>query len=426
MDTFENLLLCCKNSIERYVHYKISFYEDAEDILQEIYFTAFRKFGNINNEKSFKPWLISIARNKCNDYYRKKSKSFEIPVDEITDNLINYSIFGRTDSPVMDTLELLDCKDKQILYLYYFKNLQQTEIAENLDIPVGTVKSRLYKAKQNFKEKYPYQPKIKGELHMKKLPEYLPECRITKINQEPFSVKCEELMGWLIVPKEGEKLCWGIYDASNNKLNEYTNIEVVGKAEVHGIEGTEIKAVQHNASDKYDTGSIDSLERTFVAQLTETHSRYLAESHMENGIRKCYTFLDGDAFLKNWGYGKDNCGNETKVTYKGLISVSGKIVTTKENRKCHDVAGRYEVEINGKVYDTVCVMDIEYFDDGIVIIQFIDRNGRTVLWQRYNKDDWHFSKHQEKWSSKLPQNEKLIINGETFVHWYNCISDYIV
>ena len=58
--------------------------------------------------------------------------------------------------------------DKEILYLFYYLELSQKEIANCLEIPVGTVKSRLYNAKQNFKEKYPYSASMKGEKTMSK------------------------------------------------------------------------------------------------------------------------------------------------------------------------------------------------------------------------------------------------------------------
>ena len=91
----------------------------------------------------------------------------------------------------------------------------QAEIAKQLSIPVGTVKSRLHTAKQNFKTKYPYNTEVsKGESTMKKLPEFIPEYKIETSAKAPFSVKWEELMGWFLIPKLGERLSWGMYDLS--------------------------------------------------------------------------------------------------------------------------------------------------------------------------------------------------------------------
>ena len=172
------------------------------------------------------------------------------------------------------------------------------------------------------------------------------------------------------------------------------------------------------------------MERRFAAQLTDTHSRYLAESHIEDGVRKCYTFLDGDSFMKNWGFGEDNCGNETHIAAKGILQRTGNIVEFCKGvhgSQHLDVVGRYTVEIAGKVYDTICVMDVESYDDAIVTESYIDKNGRTVLWRRFNSDNWAAGQFRIKsWSEELPGNERLIVDGKVYVHWYDCVSDYIL
>ena len=261
---------------------------------------------------------------------------------------------------------------------------------------------------------------------MKKLPLTMPEYKTERSEKEPFNVRWEELMGWCIIPKLGEKLSWGLYDAKSHKLTEHTDMEVVGKAEVHGIEGVEIVAMQYDSENYYRTGCITEIERRFVAQLTDTHSRLLAESHTENGVKKYYTFLDGDSFLDNWGFGENNCGNETQLHAKRLITRSENVITGTVNPGTLDVVGRYTVTINGKSYDTVCVMDINCYDDAVASEQYIDQNGRTVLWRRFNRDDWAFDHFKRTWSEMLPDNERLTINGETYVHWYDFISDYIL
>ena len=429
MDEFEKQLADVSSGVERFVRYRLPSQTDADDVLQEVYLSAYRSFSGLKNKDAFKPWIISIARNKCNDYFRSKATQMEISIEELSQQELSTGRLGLSVvHTVRETLDRLGDKDKQILYLYFWKELPQTEIATLLDIPVGTVKSRLHTAKQHFKSKYPYQTqKPKGEPTMQKLPEYIPDYSIERLDAEPFSVRWEELQGWMIVPRVGEKLTWGMYDFPERKRTEYTEMEVIGKAEVHGIEGVEIVAMQFDPADYYRTGALDRVERRFVAQVTDTHSRYLAESHMEDGVRKCYTFLDGEAFLNNWGFGEDNCGNEVDLRPKGLLHREGSCITGTIPREVVDVVGRYRVTIGGKSYDTVCVMDIECFNDAVASEQFVDQNGRTVLWRRFNRDDWAIERFGGKpWSEKLPDNERLTINGETYVHWYDCISDYIL
>ena len=429
MDEFEKLLRDVSSGVERFVRYRLPSQADADDVLQEVYLSAYRNFSGLKNKDAFKSWIISIARNKCNDYFRAKAAQMEISIEELSQQELSTGRLGiSVVHTVRETLDRLGDKDKQILYLYFWKELPQNEIAKLLDIPVGTVKSRLHTAKQHFKNKYPYQTqKPKGEPTMQKLPEYIPDYTIERLDAEPFSVRWEELQGWLIVPRVGQKLTWGMYDFPERKRTEYTEMEVIGKAEVHGIEGVEVVAMQFDSADYYRTGALDRVERRFVAQLTDTHSRYLAETHMEDGVRKCYTFLDGEAFLNNWGFGEDNCGNEVDLHSKGLLHREGNCVTGTIPREVVDVVGRYRVTISGKSYDTVCVMDIECYNDAVASEQYVDQNGRTVLWRRFNRDDWAIDRFGGKpWSEKFPDNERITINGETYVHWYDCISDYIL
>ena len=247
----------------------------------------------------------------------------------------------------------------------------------------------------------------------------MPEYTISERSDKPFETLWEELMGWFLIPKEGNRISWAIYDFPERKKSETYEMRCKGKAEIHGLQGVTVEAVE-----SYDKKQI---KRHFIAQLTDTHCRYLAESHEENGVRKLYTFLDGDDFLNNWGFGEDNCGNEVDLRPRGLLTRAGSVVTSVGTQEVIDVVGRCQVTIGGKTYDTVCVMDIQCFNDGVASEQYVDQNGRTVLWRRFNRDNWAIERFGGKlWSEKLPDNERLTINGETYVHWYDCISDYIL
>lgn len=423
MKSFEALLQEHRRGVERFVKFRIASPADAEDILQEVYLTAFQRFWQLKQPETFQAWLLSIARSKCGDYFRKQARRLEIPIEDAPEHALSYGWQGLVEeSGVQETLEKLRGREQQILYLYFWRQLPQAEIAQRLGIPLGTVKSRLYTAKQSFKEKYPCQAKTKGAEAMTKLPEQLPKYTIIPEKEPPFSTKWEELMGWSIVPKLGEKLSWGLYDSPSGKRTEYTDMEVIGKAEVHGVEGVEIKAVQHDAENYYRTGSVSEMERRFIAQLTDTHCRYLAESHVENGVRRCYTFLDGESFLDNWGFGEDNCGNETNLSRKGVLTRDGNTITGEGM----DVVGRYTVIIGGKSYDTICVIDTGCFNDSVASEVYLDKGGRQILWRRFNRNDWAFHRYQKHWTELLPENERLTINGETYVHWYDCITDHIL
>ena len=433
MDEFENLLQAEQKTVERFVRFRISPKSDADDVLQEVFLTAYQKFSQLKNKYAFKIWIISIARNKCNDYFRKRAKAMEIPLEETTETALSYSRFGITETSIVrETLSSLADKDNQILYLFFFRNLPQSEIAKKLHIPIGTVKSRLHTAKQNFKDKYPYRTDVsKGECNMKKLPEFMPEYKIEASTEAPFAVKWEELMGWFLVPKLGERLTWGMYEMPSRQITSSYDLSVTGNSMIHGVYGVAIDVKRNLFQSKPDR----NLDMFFIAQLTDSHCRFLAERHYSKDLDAWlnFTFLDGDemfdnvgSFMSNWGFGENNCGNETNLAVKGDIERTGTTVTSANKDFLLDIVGRYTVTIGGKSYDTVCVIDIETYNCGVVSEQFLDKNGRTILWRRFNRDDWDIEHYKKKWSEQLPENDRLIVNGVTYVHWYDCITDYIL
>ena len=267
---------------------------------------------------------------------------------------------------------------------------------------------------------------------MKKLPDIMPEYKITLSAEPPFECKWEEIMGWFIVPKLGEKLTWAMYDFPERTKSEVFDIKVTERASVHGIEGVEILSEERNTGNAAHKNA--DLIRTFVVKLTDTHCRILSQSHTENGVKKYFTFLDGDAFLDNWGFGEDNCGNEVNLRVKGTVTKDGSSYVCRKEKQVMDVVGRYNVEINGKTYDTICVVDSELYNENVFAEQYIDKNGRTVLWRRFNKNDWSYKRYNEHynfdgnklWSEMFPENEQVTVNGEIYVHWYDCITDYIM
>ena len=417
--TFELLYGEQFSALQRFCYFKLPSKADGDDVLGEIALSAWTHSDSLRDDASFKPWIFQIAANKIRDFYRRRANRLDISLDDISELQIADSRFGITIAEtVSETLDMLGDGEKQILTLAYLQNVPQTEIARRLGVPLGTVKSRLHTARQRFKAAYPH-PQMKGDFAMITLPKILPEYTITRTDKPPFECRWEELQGWFAVPKLGEKISWAMYDMPDRKISGECRMSVTGRAVVHGIEGVEI------AVEQADHG-LDNPERKFVAQLTDTHVRFLAESHMSGGVRHYHTFIDGDDFLDNWGFGEDNCGNGIFPKCKGIIKRDGAVIECPREKYVLDVTDRCIVKIGGTEYDTIRVMDIECYNAGVVSEQFLDKNGRTILWRRFNCDDWHFNHYKQKWSEKLPNSERLIINGETYVHWYDCITDYIL
>ncbi len=414
-------------ALERYIKFRISDKTLADDLVQDICLIVLTHGESLRQPESFRPWLYRIARNKLNDVWRSPSR--EIQTDRM-DCIGPGRSHGLTHhEAVSETLARLCDDDRRLLMLCYMSDITQKEAAEQLGIPLGTLKTRLTAAKNRFRERYPYTKEMERTAMKKKIfPEFIPDYTITQRTDAPFEVVHEAIIGWGIVPRLGEKRAWAAYDFPEKRLTETMWLEVTGRAEVHGIEGVEIKTVESgwNSTDNL-VFAMEETERWFIAQLTDTHCRLLAESHIEDGVKKCYTFLDGAPFLDNWGYGEDNCGFETHLRPHGWIVKNGNTVTVMaEKDNVIDVCGRFDVTIGGKTYDTVCLMDIETYDTSVMTETYVDREGRIVLWRRFNRNDWGMKRIGQLWTERFPGNERMIVNGETYVHWYDCIYDWIV
>ena len=84
------------------------------------------------------------------------------------------------------------------------------------------------------------------------------------------------------------------------------------------------------------------------------------------------------------------------------------------------------MKMDGKTYDTIRLIDIQSSKDSYMMCEYyLAQNGRTVLWRRFNRDDWAIDRYGKKWTELLPDNERITINGETYVHWYDCVTDFV-
>ena len=407
---FEELLAECRGALARLVHFKIGSYADAEDVIQESCVAAYRAKDRLRDETLFRGWLLQIGRNRVRDYYRARGRSREDSVEMLPERAVG-NMRGRGD--VEAVLMKLSDRDREVLRLYYMEEMGLRDVAGRLGVPEGTVKSRLFGARERFRNVY----REWEDIYMKKMPAIMPEYRIEWLDEAPFEVDCEENIGWFAVPRLGEKLNWGIYDRKSGLLENYFESRATFRAVVHGEEGVEIETVQ--------TWDGNREERTFVMQLKDGYSRILSETDMIGSVKQMYTFLDGEEFHDNWGFGEDNCGRKVHLAAEGIVTRKGNDVTCRVPKEVMDVVGRARVTIGGVAFETICLMDVMAYEGHVVSEQFIDKNGRTVLWRRFNKNDWKAAYYGGKWSERLPENEVLNVNGEIFVHWYDCITDYI-
>ena len=121
---------------------------DIEDALSNCILKAYKNIGKLSQEKFFKTWLTRILINECKNII-KKNKDYYIEDDK----LININIYNDTykDVDLQNALLELDERIRETIILYYYEDMNQTDIAKLLDINEATVRSRIFKGKEKLR-----------------------------------------------------------------------------------------------------------------------------------------------------------------------------------------------------------------------------------------------------------------------------------
>jgi RNA polymerase sigma-70 factor (ECF subfamily) len=133
---------------------------DAEDLTIEAFGKAFRNIESYTPKYAFSTWLFKIATNNCVDFIRKKQLS-PSPLDNLQENLDNATINIQSDLPdpeenLINQQKISDLKDivnqlkpryRTLIELRYYKEYSYEEISKEMNIPIGTVKAHLNRAK---------------------------------------------------------------------------------------------------------------------------------------------------------------------------------------------------------------------------------------------------------------------------------------
>lgn len=133
---------------------------DAEDLLQEVFMQVWRQAANYSRERGTpEAWLINIARSRAIDKLRsirRMEKSFVLTDDpakaESGDNVESSASNSETRLTMNSALANLPEAQRRVLELAYFDGLSQTEIADKLKEPLGTVKTRMRSGIQRLRD----------------------------------------------------------------------------------------------------------------------------------------------------------------------------------------------------------------------------------------------------------------------------------
>ncbi|WNS41121.1 sigma-70 family RNA polymerase sigma factor [Paenibacillus sp. MMS20-IR301] len=142
------------------VRFLVSGAADAEDVVQEIYIELHRSLGQYDGGRAFRPWLMGLTMRQIHAYRRRSWRQLRIVTRmEQTSQRMEHDFAGDVverlaNRGLIELVEGLPFKQKQVIILHYLYEYAQEEIAVILEIPLGTVKSRLHAALQKLRRKH--------------------------------------------------------------------------------------------------------------------------------------------------------------------------------------------------------------------------------------------------------------------------------
>ncbi len=122
----------------------------AKDVVQDTWVSAFKNIARLNDARKFGAWIFRMTYNKSIDVIRKQ----KINTSRFETDIAEDPVHDDPWKSVEHQLRLLPTDQKMILKLFYLEQLSLKQIADILHLPTGTVKSRLFYARENLKKRY--------------------------------------------------------------------------------------------------------------------------------------------------------------------------------------------------------------------------------------------------------------------------------
>jgi RNA polymerase sigma-70 factor (ECF subfamily) len=157
-DAFCALVVKYQHAVYGLAFHYLKNFADAEDVAQEVFLEAYRRLGTLRHPEKFAFWLNGITVNLCKMWLRRQRGT--VSIDEIGHTTGDF----RSPAPdeayeqhelserVMEAIAQLPEPNRIVLTLQYIDGLSYQEISDFLGVPIGTVRSRLHRAKQTLKK----------------------------------------------------------------------------------------------------------------------------------------------------------------------------------------------------------------------------------------------------------------------------------
>ena len=157
-DSFEVLVQRHQKVIFNLAYRLLGDYDEAAEVAQDVFLSAFKSIHQFRGEANFSTWIYRIGLNHASTRRKSLNRALQhcVPLDgtEITDGAVDpakHVEHKEIQQRVQQALNSLDPEDARIILLRDLQDLPYEDLAQMLDIPVGTVKSRLHRARLALK-----------------------------------------------------------------------------------------------------------------------------------------------------------------------------------------------------------------------------------------------------------------------------------
>lgn len=154
-EAFNQLVVRYQNRIYTLAYRMVGNANDANDMAQDAFIRAFRHLGTFHQGRRFAPWLYRIAINLCLDYRREQVPTVSLDKQELAQHDPSpeaCAMQRETRERVQQAILSLPPKYRAVIALRHFQDLSYEEIATAMDLPINTVRTHLFRAREALRK----------------------------------------------------------------------------------------------------------------------------------------------------------------------------------------------------------------------------------------------------------------------------------
>jgi RNA polymerase sigma factor (sigma-70 family) len=420
---FEDLVRRFQDMAYGYAYAILGDFSLAEDATQEAFLEAYHKLSALRVSAAFPGWLRRIVLKYCDRLTRRKTLP-SVPLDSLGDTLPSSApdparVAERHEEQdrAMEALRAMPERYRTATALYYMNGYTQREVAQFLEVPVTTVKSRLHDARKWLRERMVIVDETLLEKHalpedfakrmlMFPFPRRQPPVRMVDLPGERFEVRCLDAGSHFLPLSEGGRCDWAFYDWPEGRLTGVNECHVVSS--VPWQEGTLLREWSRYTDLQKESAPEWKEQHIWVG---EDAYRWVSVARSDRGEARLAPF--------HWADGQASEPYRTMLRV-GLAWGEG---------ETYEVTGVSRVTIEEHTWDCLKIAHLTAHDrspDGtptVLAEWYVSQAGRTVFFRRYNGPGWREPERSGSYEG-LEGNLEIVYKGARFRHWYDCIPDH--